>query len=53
VDGGDGWTFPAETPAARIDFLFVSPALEPLRAWTVGGAASDHLMVVADLSVGG
>ncbi len=53
VDGGEGWTFPSDTPTARIDFLLVSAALEPLRAWTVGGTASDHLMVVADLSVGG
>jgi endonuclease/exonuclease/phosphatase family metal-dependent hydrolase len=57
VDGGEGqdhgWTFPSDMPTARIDFLLVSAALEPLRAWTVGGSASDHLMVVADLSVGG
>lgn len=53
VDGGEGWTFPSGMPTARIDFLLVSAALEPLRAWTVGGTASDHLMVVADLSVGG
>jgi endonuclease/exonuclease/phosphatase family metal-dependent hydrolase len=57
IDGGEGqdpgWTFPSDMPTARIDFLLVSAALEPLRTWTVGGAASDHLMVVADLSVGG
>ena len=57
VDGGEGqdhgWTFPSDSPTARIDFLLMSPALEPLRAWTVGGTASDHLMVVADLSIGG
>jgi endonuclease/exonuclease/phosphatase family metal-dependent hydrolase len=46
---GDGWTFPAHAPAARIDFVHTSEALRSLRAWTAGAAVSDHLMVVADL----
>jgi len=57
VDGGEGqdpgWTFPSHKPTARIDFLLSSATVRPLRAWSAGGAASDHLMVVADLSVGG
>jgi endonuclease/exonuclease/phosphatase family metal-dependent hydrolase len=53
VDGSEGWTFPSDMPTARIDFLFVSARVEPLRARTVGGTTSDHLMVVADLSIGG
>ncbi len=44
-------TFPASGPTARIDFLLVGPGVEPLRAWTAGGAVSDHLMVVADLRI--
>ena len=50
---GDGASFPSSAPTARIDYLFVSPAVRPLRAWTAGGAASDHLMVVADLVIEG
>jgi endonuclease/exonuclease/phosphatase family metal-dependent hydrolase len=46
---GEGRTLPSHTPTARIDYLFASPAAQPLRAWTAGGTASDHLMVVADL----
>ena len=46
-----GNTFPSDGPVARIDYLFTGPALQPLRAWTVGGTVSDHLMVIADLQV--
>jgi endonuclease/exonuclease/phosphatase family metal-dependent hydrolase len=46
---GDGWTFPAHAPVARIDFVHTSEAIRSLRAWTAGAAVSDHLMVVADL----
>jgi endonuclease/exonuclease/phosphatase family metal-dependent hydrolase len=46
---GEGYTFPSHAPAARIDYLFAGPAIQPLRAWTAGGTVSDHLMVVADL----
>jgi endonuclease/exonuclease/phosphatase family metal-dependent hydrolase len=51
VGEGAGFTFPADVPAARIDYLFAGPAVQPLRAWTAGGTASDHLMVVADVMV--
>ena len=50
---GQGSTFPSHEPSARIDFLFASPAVEPLRAWTAGATVSDHLMVIADLQLGG
>jgi endonuclease/exonuclease/phosphatase family metal-dependent hydrolase len=49
VGDGDGFTFPAAAPTARIDYLFVGPGVRALRAWTAGGTVSDHLMVVADL----
>jgi endonuclease/exonuclease/phosphatase family metal-dependent hydrolase len=50
---GDGRTFPSHSPRTRIDYLFAGPAVQPLRVRTAGGTASDHLMVVADLQVGG
>ena len=46
---GPGATFPSHEPTARIDYLFAGPTIRPLRAWTAGGTASDHLMVVAEL----
>ncbi len=50
---GPGATFPSKAPTARIDYVFVSEHLTPLRAWTVGGSvargASDHRPVVADV----
>ena len=53
-DGQDqGKTFPSDELVARIDYLFADPAVPPLRAWTAGGTVSDHLMVIADLQVGG
>jgi endonuclease/exonuclease/phosphatase family metal-dependent hydrolase len=53
VGQGHGNTFPSEEPVARIDYLFAGPAVQPLRAWTAGGTVSDHLMVIADLQLGG
>ncbi|MEW9527906.1 endonuclease/exonuclease/phosphatase family protein [Microbispora sp. NPDC049125] len=56
---GDGRTFPAGDPRARIDAIFAGPGLHVLRC---GGAdvsprdlaaASDHLPVVADLALPG
>ena len=50
VGDGDGATYPSHAPAARIDYLFAGRAFRSLRAWTAGGTASDHLMVVAELA---
>ena len=50
---GHGNTFPSDEPVARIDYLFAGPPIRPLRAWTAGGTVSDHLMVIADLQLGG
>ena len=52
VGEGGGSTYPSSNATARIDYLFAGPAVQPLRAWTVGGTVSDHLMVVADLRIG-
>lgn len=46
---GDGATFPARAPAARIDDVFVGPALEVEAAWVHHVIASDHLPVVVEL----
>jgi endonuclease/exonuclease/phosphatase family metal-dependent hydrolase len=51
VGTGRGATFPSHAPTSRIDYLFVGPAVQALRAWTAGGTVSDHLMVVADLRI--
>ena len=51
VGEGGGSTYPSSDATARIDYLFAGPAIRPLRAWTVGGTVSDHLMVVADLDL--
>lgn len=51
---GKGHTFPAGRPRARIDYVFVSDGITVERAWVGSGgtAASDHLPVFANLSVG-
>jgi endonuclease/exonuclease/phosphatase family metal-dependent hydrolase len=52
---GQGDTFPATTPRARIDYVFVSDGITVDRAW-VGpraGEGSDHLSVFADLTLEG
>lgn len=51
VGEGGGSTYPSSDATARIDYLFAGPEVQPLRAWTVGGTVSDHLMVVADLRI--
>lgn len=57
--GGDveGETFPAFEPSARIDYLFVSPAISVERALVPPGPdareASDHRPVVAELILPG
>ena len=50
---GDGLTFPAKAPSARIDYIFARTQVT--RSWVSGAAnvrsASDHLPVVADVEV--
>ncbi len=48
---GSGATLPTHAPTGRIDYLFAGRAFRPLRVWTAGGTASDHLMVVAELAL--
>jgi vancomycin resistance protein VanJ len=39
-------------PMIRIDYVLTSPALRPVRAWTLALAESDHLAVVAEVEQG-
>jgi endonuclease/exonuclease/phosphatase family metal-dependent hydrolase len=44
------FTFWDATPSRRIDFIFVTPDLTPVRAWVVRSRASDHLPVMAGVA---
>ena len=49
---GEGWTFPASAPTARIDYVFVGEggSIVGARVGTPGAAeASDHLPVAVDV----
>ena len=51
---GQGFTYPADKPAKRIDYIFTrqSDRIETKRVWVVETLASDHLPVMADLEIG-
>ena len=49
-DAGDpGYTFPADAPDRRIDYILHSPHFEVAQVFVVDSQASDHLAIVADL----
>jgi endonuclease/exonuclease/phosphatase family metal-dependent hydrolase len=50
IGTGEGLTIPADKPARRIDYIWVSKdsPLLPLRIWVPPSAASDHLPVMAE-----
>ena len=48
-----GFTYPADVPAKRIDFVTVSTGIHPRGAQVVDTLASDHRPVVADLALRG
>ena len=50
VGRGDGFSFPAEAPRKRIDYLWVSKtsAVTPVKAWVAESDASDHRPLVAE-----
>jgi endonuclease/exonuclease/phosphatase family metal-dependent hydrolase len=50
---GDGFTYDAETPHARIDYVLTSSDIVARTAAVVTSDASDHLPVVADLVLPG
>jgi endonuclease/exonuclease/phosphatase family metal-dependent hydrolase len=51
--GGAGFTYDAETPHGRIDYVLTSSDVVARRAEVVASYASDHLLVVAELVVAG
>ncbi len=53
VGVGDGFSFPANGPNRRIDYIwFTQPeALKPLKSWLPKSAASDHLPLVAEFEL--
>jgi endonuclease/exonuclease/phosphatase family metal-dependent hydrolase len=50
---GDGFTYRAARPVARIDYVLASPAIVVEHARVVDTRASDHLPVVVDLRLPG
>ena len=52
---GDGLTFPAKSPTARIDYVFARDITQVIDAWVSAAEnvnnASDHLPMVADLEI--
>ena len=50
---GDGFSYPADKPAKRIDHIFYRPAnrVRAKKAWVVQTLASDHVPVVADIEI--
>ena len=53
--GDDGFTYPADKPSKRIDYIFTRKAdgIGTKSAWIVDTLASDHLPVVAELEIKG
>jgi endonuclease/exonuclease/phosphatase family metal-dependent hydrolase len=49
---GDGYTFEAAAPYARIDYVLTSPNVVARQAAVLVTEASDHRPVVADLAIG-
>lgn len=47
---GDGHTFPSTDPDRRIDYVFHTPELRPLRSWVPETEASDHRPVLVDFA---
>lgn len=48
---GTGFTYPADNPAHRIDYIFISPPITCSHIYIPDCDASDHLPVVADLQL--
>jgi endonuclease/exonuclease/phosphatase family metal-dependent hydrolase len=53
VGRGDGFTFSADRPRSRIDYVWLSnhSSLKPVAAWVVASEASDHLPLVVECRV--
>ena len=48
---GSGFTFPSGIPAKRIDYIWVCKQVRPIRTWIPESRASDHLPIIAELSL--
>lgn len=48
---GEGFTFPAEAPVRRIDYVLVGGGIEAVRARVLDTMASDHRPVLAELTL--
>lgn len=48
---GTGLTFLKRLPLVRIDHIFVSDAMEPVRCWTPRAGASNHRPLCADIRI--
>lgn len=53
VGQGEGWTFSADQPQRRIDYVWFAPteSLKPLKAWVPETKASDHLPLVVEMEL--
>jgi endonuclease/exonuclease/phosphatase family metal-dependent hydrolase len=56
VGSGDGLTYPAQNPARRVDYIFLSKqqgveSLRPRSARVVATNASDHLPLVVEFEI--
>jgi len=45
---GDGFTYSSDRPVRRIDYVFHTPGLAPVRAWVPSSLASDHLPLIVE-----
>jgi acetylornithine deacetylase/succinyl-diaminopimelate desuccinylase-like protein/endonuclease/exonuclease/phosphatase family metal-dependent hydrolase len=48
---GDGFSYPADKPAKRIDHIFYGKSVRAKKGWVVESQASDHVPVVAELDI--
>lgn len=52
VGKGEGFSFPVQPPAKRIDYIYISKAtIDPVKIEVLQSIASDHLPVVAELKL--
>lgn len=51
ADQNDAYTIPAENPASRIDYIFTSNEIETKNAEVISTLASDHLPIVAEITL--
>ena len=53
IGAGEGFTYSAEKPHKRIDYIWISKdkSVQPLKIWVPQSEASDHLPVVAEFEL--